>query len=440
MSLVSFVEEEGKKIVTNRVGYEERHVQQDMSLVKAMWRLGNVDYEFDNLGIPTATTSSIIALDKTPNKIQKKYKKVVKTHNSYWNFLIDKQRTDYSDYSDISDSLDNLDDLDNLNSTRTIFLKGRTLENKLLDSMKNFLPKIDGKMVIDIVVDKVLGWIQIEETPLSSCIYACLYVIAINNADSISLGIEQNYNNFFKSVIEVKAFDPENTEREAEVLSSLSSALERIGDHPALFTLTRGIAATIRLSWWRHKSITGISDILYTNLGEQFHEMIYGFLSQKISIKIKRNQHRPYFTVKQINSIEEEFGFGHFSAKNYKCNHCGTGRNDAVLYECMGCKRSWYCSQKCQQSDWSQHGLICGRTNNWRTKSYLVGSDCYNHLEKEYGNDMESKLALAYERNKIAVFGFDPATDEYFDCFTDRPVRIKKGRKKNKTVLAPYHY
>ena len=37
---------------------EERHIQKDMSLVKAMWSLGNIDYKFDDVGIPTATSSS----------------------------------------------------------------------------------------------------------------------------------------------------------------------------------------------------------------------------------------------------------------------------------------------------------------------------------------------------------------------------------------------
>jgi hypothetical protein len=49
-------------------------------------------------------------------------------------------------------------------------------------------------------------------------------------------------------------------------------------------------------------------------------------------MKIQKNATRPFFTMKRINSIEEEFGIGHFSVKNYESDLCGIGRNDVILY------------------------------------------------------------------------------------------------------------
>jgi len=40
------------------------------------------------------------------------------------------------------------------------FFKACSLKDKLLNSMKTLLPKMDGKIVLDIGIDKASGWID----------------------------------------------------------------------------------------------------------------------------------------------------------------------------------------------------------------------------------------------------------------------------------------
>ena len=416
----------GETIFTNNfTGYEERDTRKDVKLVKAMWLLGNIDYDINDVGIPTDTNcSSIIALDKTSNKIQKKYKKVVRAHySSYWTYL--------------SNELDqllllNLPQLDcmNLEDKHATLLEARVITERLSNSMKTNLPNMDGKIIVDIERNKATGCIEFNSRKVS---YVCaLFVKTLYSTAVINAGLtdfEQDYGDFFKSIIEAKAFDPENTEREVETLHLLGQYLYGRGDTRALLTLYRGIGAVIRLSWWRHRS-TSISDILYEKLRGKYQLCITTNVRERLKIKIQKKTKRPYFTVKRINSIEEEFSIGHFCEKNYKCSRCGVGRNDVVLYECIGCTRAWYCGRRCQKREWSQHRLICGKTNNnWRTKPYIVDSDIF-HWWKGHALEMREL------NGNFVLLGVDTITDEVFDYFTDRPIRIHQGKEGNVAAMA----
>ena len=414
----------GKTIFTNNfTGYEERDTRKDVELVKAMWLLGNIDYAINDVGIPTDTNcSSIIALDKTSNKIQKKYKKVVRAHySSYWTYL--------------SNELDQLLLLDlpqmmdcaTLKDKHATLLEARVINERLSNSMKTNLPNMDGKIILDIERNKATGFIEFKNRKVFCVCYLffkTLYYTALINATLTVF--EQDYGDFFKSIIEAKAFDPENTAREVETLHMLGLNLHGRGG--ALLTLYRGIGAVIRLSWWRHRS-TSISDILYEKLRGKYQLCIITNVMERLKIKIQKKAKRPFFTVKRINSIEEEFSTGHFCEKNHKCNHCGSNRNDVVLYECMGCTRAWYCGRRCQKKEWSQHRLICGKYNNWRTKPYFVDSDVY-HQWKGYA------LEWRELNGNFVILGVDTITDEAFDYFTDRPIRIHKGKEGNVDAMA----
>jgi hypothetical protein len=95
----------------------------------------------------------------------------------------------------------------------------------------------------------------------------------------------------------------------------------------------------------------------------------------------------------------------------------------------VGCTRAWYCSLKCHKRGWSQHKLICGKINNWRSEPLLVDSDIY-HDWKELAKDKDH-LILTELNGNLITFCVDSITDEVFDGFTDRPVRIKRGEEKN---------
>jgi hypothetical protein len=150
------------------MGYEERHVEKDADLVKAMWRLGNIDYNIDDVGIPTATNLSIIALDKTSNTTKKKYKKVVKSHGSYW----------FSLYNELNSLLD-LPESERID--RTNLKEACIINEKLSSPMKNILPKVDGKIVLDI---------QLGERKLPVLFYNSLFNAAWINAKSLYYGME----------------------------------------------------------------------------------------------------------------------------------------------------------------------------------------------------------------------------------------------------------
>jgi hypothetical protein len=417
MTLVLEKRQERHTFFTNYVGFEERHVEKDADLVKAMWRLGNIDYNIGDVGIPAASNSSIIALDKTSNTTKKKYKKVVKSHGSYWNSL-------YNEF----DSLLDLPESERID--RTYLKEARIIHETLSNSMKNILPKIDGKIVLDIVRDRA-GLIQLGERELPLLFYNSLCNAARINAKSLYYGIEQDYDKFFESIIELNAFDLDSTEiLVVKALQMVDATVDKMGDTHSSLTLYRGIAATIRLTWWRHRS-TGLPDTVYGKLRERYQKNIILAFTERIKMKIQKNARRPFFTVKRINSIEEEFGIGHFSEKNYKCDYCGIGRNDVVLYECIGCTRAWYCSMKCHKREWSQHRLVCGKINNWRSKPHLIDSDLL-HNWRECTEDTNSiQIILTALNGNLVMFCVDPVTDEVFDGFTDRPVRIKRGEEGN---------
>jgi hypothetical protein len=411
----------GKTIFTNNyAGYEERDTKKDVELVKAMWLLGNID--INDVGIPTGTNcSSIIALDKTSNKIQKNYKKVVRAHISYWSYLC-------NEMNPLVSILLNIPQMDcmNLKNIHATLLEARVINERLSNSMKTNLPNMDGKIIMDIERNKATGCIEFKNRKVSCVCYlffTTLYSTALINARLTYFDFEQGYGDFFKSIIEAKAFDPENTDKEVETLHLLGRSLYERGDTSALLTFYRGTGAIIRLSRWRHRS-TSISDILYEKLREKYQVCITLTVRERLKIKIQKKAKRPFFTVKRINSIEEEFSIGHFSKKNYKCNHCGIGRNDVVLYECIGCTRAWYCGRRRQKREWSQHRLICGKTdNNWRTEPYFVDSDAYHQWKG-------CALEMRELNGNMVTLGVDTITDEVFDYFTDRPIRIHKGKER----------
>jgi hypothetical protein len=136
---------------------------------------------------------------------------------------------------------------------------------------------------------------------------------------------------------------------------------------------------------------------------------------------------------------KKEIGIGHFSEKNYKYNHCGISRNNvAVLYECIVCTRAWYCSRRCQKSDWSQHRLICCKTNSnnngWRIEPSLVDLDVYHDWKGDVAEDANyTRITITELNGDLICLDADPITDKLFDCFTDRPVRIKRGKERSET-------
>lgn len=152
-------------------------------------------------------------------------------------------------------------------------------------------------------------------------------------------------------------------------------------------------------------------------------------VGERIETKIQKNANRPFFTVKRINAIEEEFGIG------YKCNHCGISRNNiVVLCECIGCTRTWYfqyCSRRCQKKDWSQHRLTCCKNSSWRTEPYLIDSDLYHNWKGGHTEDANSSRVTIRELNGgLICLGVDPVTDKLFDCFTDRPVQNYEEKRR----------
>jgi hypothetical protein len=316
----------GKTIFTNNyAGYEEKDTKKDVELVKAMWLLGNIDYNINDVGIPTDTNcSSIIALDKTSNRIQKKYKKVVRAHISHWSYLCNGMNPFILLLSDLP-QMNSM----NLKDIHATLIEARVINERLSNSMKTNLPNMDGKIIVDIERNKATGCIEFKNRKVSYVCYlfsTTLYSTALINARLTYFDFEQDYGDFFKSIIEAKAFDPENTDKEVEILHFLGRSLYERGDTRALLTFYRGTGAIIRLSRWRHRS-TSISDILYEMLRGKYQLCITMNIRERLKIKIQKKAKRPFFTVKRINYIEEKFSTGHFCDK---CNHCGISCDDVV--------------------------------------------------------------------------------------------------------------
>lgn len=116
----------------------------------------------------------------------------------------------------------------------------------------------------------------------------------------------------------------------------------------------------------------------------------------------------------------------------YILSICGIGRDDVVLYECIGCIRAWYCSMKCHKREWSQHRFICGKIDNWLSKPHLIDSDLWHNNWRECTKDTNHiKIIMTALNGNLVIFCADPATDEVFGGVTDRPVRIKRGEEGN---------
>jgi hypothetical protein len=88
---------------------------------------------------------------------------------------------------------------------------------------------------------------------------------------------------------------------------------------------------------------------------------------------------------------------------------------------------------KCHKREWSQHRLICGTINNWRSKPHLIDSDLLHNRRECTKNKNDIQISMTALNGNLVMFCVDPVTDEVFDSFTDRPVRIKRGEEGNET-------
>jgi len=261
--------------------------------------------------------------------------------------------------------------------------------------MKQLLPRVDGKIVLDVSRDEVSG---IFEFGTVAHFYQESYKAAKSiAAESFAHGIVQDYSPILKATREWKAINPFDIEGEAIILKGAAEGISHTGNNSVALTLLRGVGATIRLSWYRKPST-----IQSVKLSMSYQSLIRPILYEKIYRNYKKKAERPWFTVKEINLFEEEFGIGHCSEKNYKCNGCGIGCDDKVksLNKCSGCNRVWYCGEDCNVQAWSQHKLNC--KSKWRTKPLVF----------------QSYSAAGYGQFIVR----DPVTHELFDSWPDCPV------------------
>lgn len=111
-------------------------------------------------------------------------------------------------------------------------------------------------------------------------------------------------------------------------------------------------------------------------------------LASELSLKAKR-----YIAQSDIHTIN------YFRATCAECSTTEPSPNE--FKNCARCKQVCYCSQQCQQRDWSRHKKVCNTTNLWKREMLLMGyvdcSACHKVMESK-DKDVVSNEGCIYCR------------------------------------------
>jgi hypothetical protein len=379
---------------------KEKYKLKDYKLVELGWRslLNNdKDIEVGHLVVP---------LEETSKSIQKKFRNVVRAHLSDWKFKVNQ-----------------------IIESNLIEVEPITASAELIVSIKKLLPKVNGKIVLD--VSRITPGVTVTTNEFLHNRKKCE---TIHNMliDIMMLGCSSNSISECNDLLGL--FPIVKQDQNTDEYTSFIMADPRIGRIMA-FTLgdrdsvvaLRGCAAAVRL-WYvdEQEPSTELRNDTNEYIRYHFPSLVPKLLYYTVKGKIKEHSPRPFFSVNKIKRLEDELGIGMYSNNNYKCNECRVDCRNATLNKCSGCSRVWYCGAQCQKMSWSEHKHVCNA--KWRTNTmYVESREQYETAKEEMKKNKEidgSSFCLQVDTGTgdLFVFCLDPDTNEVFDGLTDRPV------------------
>ena len=281
------------------------------------------------------------------------------------------------------------------NAAMDLMQRTITHADKLSKPIKSLLPKVDGKLVLDV---HYVGDKELAVTYMLVRSYTILDD-AKKKWSQMGFAPALDFNKVISDSILILKLFPKRvnhvgaTTCEMHILLHMGIPLYNIGKRCAAMVIYRGLAAMIRLSLHNR-------DVVHISQYEQdtYVHSVMQILDILVAHKMRRNAHRPFFSRTRIDCIEEEeLGIGIYSEGKYKCNECGVGRDCVCLSKCNGCKRVWYCSKECNKNTWSRHKLVCQTT--WRAKEReMVSGKEYNAIKARIAAN--SQIFYFYENEK----------------------------------------
>ena len=288
-----------------------------LTLVKEMWRLGlattennngnnGTDDDDDDDGNINAfitddgrITLSCCLLDESSKKSQKKFKKMVKAHESYW--------------SNLRSEMNILICAFEIRESEELYNKICGLYEQLSKSIKRTLPKENKKTVFDFTRKKKL---QASDKTFDGGRVSNAYFLSLHEVLSFMEEHSHKYNDYDRR----KMFSFLKDDIESKPERSLSwevNSLTAIGmtiHHRPNLTIFRGILATIRL-WYHHNRSFDDMD----NVVDFYEDITKEIIRGKIWLRKQEiHQRRPFFSVEEISSLEDELRIGHCQNNNYK--------------------------------------------------------------------------------------------------------------------------
>ncbi|KAG7360168.1 MYND finger domain containing protein [Nitzschia inconspicua] len=363
------------------VRYNEYHRQKDVALVRKLW--------------PVAEEELPIFFADTSPKIQKKYRRVMKTHMPYWVSVFEWDAPCFES------------------------------AQKIVKSIEDNIPKVNGRPVFgnfkevwemafhhEMDVDWTLPYVMCQRYLLATCDHAASIDInmkmlkicnrqrrkewSVPQSDEVQTVLE-----LVRSKINLKIYE-ESVLQEARCAAAAIRLLLRDEDEKLIHPL---------------KMIS-----LHNNVGPV--TVAGNVLRLAVLCKIRTRVARPIFSIDEINAYEKELGFGMYSSQKYKCATCSVPRSKMRLTRCK-CERIWYCGEPCYREDWKNHKKTCRcvqQKNKSSSPVTYVDPKLYETLR---ANAMEGDgfllgIQVVEESNvEYAMLCVHPLTNELFDPWTD---------------------
>ena len=110
-----------------------------------------------------------------------------------------------------------------------------------------------------------------------------------------------------------------------------------------------------------------------------------------------------------------------FRCANVGCNV--TGR-DLVDKQCARCRRTWYCSERCQSRDWENHREVCKTFRKGRTGSMqYVNAELYASL---FASVQAKGYTISRYGNGFEAVLQDPTTGELYESMSNRTLSTER--------------